>query len=169
MDGLELTTVLLRWIHIGAVIVAIGGVVFKRAVLIPAAEEVLDEGARDRLREAVRVRLARIVHASIGLLLLTGFGNFFLLAIRPRIEPMPYHAIFGPKLLLAFVIFFIASALVGKAEGFAGMRRASKKWLAVIAGLAAIIVLLSTILNQVRSAAGNKPTGETSALATEGS
>ena len=63
---------------------------------------------------------------------------------------MPYHAIFGIKFLAARAIFFLASALAGKAPGFAKMRENSGKWMVAILLLGGLIILLSGVLNQVR-------------------
>ncbi len=123
-----------------------------RFALIPAAKATLTDDVHDRLREAVRARWAKFVHAAVALLLITGSINFLLLAMPPKIEPMPYHAIFGVKLLAAFAVFFIASALISRGPGFANIRAHRAKWLGVLLALAGLIVLLSGILNQVRTA-----------------
>lgn len=141
-----------RWLHLAAAIIAIGGAAFTRFALIPAAAEALADEPHEKLREALRKRWAKIVHACIAVLLLTGGLNFALLAIPPRIDPIPYHPIFGVKLLAALTVFFIASALAGKAPGFAGMRKARARWLTILLALAGVIVLLSGVLNQVRTA-----------------
>ncbi|MEK7756433.1 MAG: hypothetical protein AAB385_04400, partial [Planctomycetota bacterium] len=104
------------------------------------------------LREAVRARWAKFVHASIALLLITGAINFAILALPPKIKALPYHPIFGVKLLAAFAVFFIASALMSRGPGFAGIRAKRAKWLGILLALGGIIVLLSGILNQIRTA-----------------
>ena len=123
-----------------------------RFALLPAAKATLTYDVHERLREAVRARWAKFVHASIALLLITGSINFAILALPPKIEPMPYHAIFGVKVLAAFVVFFIASALMSQGPGFAGIRAKRAKWLSILIALGGLIVLLSGILNQVRIA-----------------
>ncbi len=140
-----------RWFHIAAFIVAIGGAAFTRFAFIPGASESLSGDAGNKLGEAVTRRWAKFVHASIVLLVLTGIFNFYTLAIRGAVEPMPYHAIFGVKLLLSVALFFIAQALVGKTAVFETMRRKRARWLTALLGLAALIVLLSGLLNQVRT------------------
>ncbi len=152
MDDLNLPLLLSRWIHIGAAIVALGGVVFLRFVLLPSASDVLDEERQGQLREAVRQRWARFVHACLALLILTGAVNFVILALPPKIHALPYHPIFGVKLLAALTIFFLASALAGRSPGFENIRRNSRKWLGLIVALGALILLLSGVLNQVRTA-----------------
>jgi uncharacterized membrane protein len=150
MDQLDVALLISRWLHIASAIVAIGGVAFSLIALLPAARETLDDASHERLREALRRRWARVVHVSIVLLLVTGGLNFVWLALPPKIEPMPYHAIFGVKFLAAMGVFFLASVLVGRSPGFAEMRKGRAKWLAVILALAAVIVLVSGVLSQVR-------------------
>lgn len=151
MDGTEFVVLVCRWLHIGAVIVAIGGAFFMRVALMPAATATLDDAAHDKLREALRKRWFFVVQICIATLLVTGGINFVLLAMPPKIEPMPYHAIFVVKFLAALGVFFIASVLVGRGQGMAAFRANRKKWLAVMLALAGLIVLLSGVLNQVRT------------------
>ncbi len=150
MENINLALLVSRWIHIGAAIVAIGGVTFLRFVLLPGAKRALNSNADERLREAVRARWVRLVHACIALLLLTGTFNFVMLALLPKIDPIPYHAIFGVKLLAALLVFFVSIALTGRSPGFEKMRQSSGKWLSITVALAALIVLLSGVLSQVR-------------------
>ncbi len=156
MENINLALLVSRWIHIGAAIVAIGGMTFLRFVLLPSAKGVLNSDAHERLREAVRARWARLVHACIALLLLTGTFNFVMLALLPKIDPIPYHAIFGVKLLAALLVFFVSFALTGRSPGFAKMRQSSGKWLSITVALAALIVLLSGVLSQVRTTVAAK-------------
>jgi hypothetical protein len=140
-----------RWFHIAAAIVAVGGAAFTLFALIPAAKATLTDDVHERLREAIRSRWSKFVHACVAVLFVTGALNFAILAIPPKIEPMPYHAIFGVKFLAALAVFFIAEALVSRGPGFAKIRQQRTKWLGILLSLAALIVLLSGVLNQVRS------------------
>lgn len=140
-----------RWLHLSAAIVAIGGVAFQRLAYLPGLSGTLPESSLTGLRDSVRKRWAPVVHACIVILLLTGGYNFVVQALPPKIEPMPYHALFGVKFLAAIAVFFIASILVGRGEGFASMRTKAKGALTGLLVLGAIIVLLSGMLNQVRS------------------
>ncbi len=152
MEKINFALLVSRWIHIGAAIVAIGGATFLLFVLLPSAKGVLDDDSDRRLHEAVRGRWMRLVHASIGMLLLTGAFNFVMLALPPKIDPIPYHPIFGVKVLAALLVFFLSIALAGRSPGFEKMRRNRRKWLSVIVALAALIVFLSGVLSQVRTA-----------------
>jgi predicted membrane channel-forming protein YqfA (hemolysin III family) len=151
VDGIDYVLLVSRWLHLGSAIVAIGGAVFMRYALMPAASATLDDATHERLREAVRKRWAMFVHAGITILLLTGALNFLLLALPPKIKPMPYHAIFGVKFLAAMGVFFIAGVLVSRGQGLAKMRAERAKWLTVLIALGAFIVLVSGVLNQVRT------------------
>jgi len=150
MYDIDIVLLLSRWIHISAAIVAIGGAAYQRFALLPGTGEALDDAARDRLGESVRRRWSKVVAGSIGVLLLTGFLNFALVAVPPKVYAIPYHPVFGVKLLAALTIFFLASVLAGRSPGFAAMRKNGAKWLSVILGLGVLIVLLSGLLSQIR-------------------
>ena len=49
-------------------------------------------------------------------------------------------------MILAFVIFFIASVLVGRSAAFESMRMGREKWLKLIVLLAAVIVVMSSFV-----------------------
>lgn len=151
MESIDPVLLVSRWLHLAAAIVALGGALFMRLAVHPSAREVLGADEHERLREALRRRWAPLVHSSIAILFLTGLFNFYWLAIRPKVPPIPYHPIFGVKLLAALFVFFVAEALVGTAPGFARMRERRAKWLSVILVLGGIIVLLSGGLNQLRT------------------
>jgi len=140
-----------RWLHIAAAVAALGGALFVRYALSFAVKQTLDDAAHERLREALRRRWAPVVHISIVVLLLTGSLNFYWLALAPKIPPMPYHAIFGVKLLAAFFIFFVAAGLHGRSPAFENMRKARKQWLTALLVVGAILVALSGLLSQLRA------------------
>ncbi|MFQ5461845.1 MAG: hypothetical protein ACE5E5_04370 [Phycisphaerae bacterium] len=139
-----------RWLHILAAMAAIGGSTFMLLALVPSVRETVDGESRTRLHDAVRRRWARVAHSAIAILLVTGGVNFMLVGVGPQVPPMPYHAVFGVKFLLAMLVFFISSALLGRSPGLAKMRAAPRKWLAILVGGGVVIVLLSGYLSVVR-------------------
>jgi hypothetical protein len=150
VNGSDIVLLITRWLHISAAIVAIGGAFFMRVALMPAAAAALDDATHAKLREGLRARWFIIVQTCIAMLLVTGGINFVLLALPPKIHPLPYHPIFGLKFLAALGVFFIASLLVGRGQGLAAMRANRAKWLTVLLVLAGVIVALSGVLNRVR-------------------
>ena len=156
MENMDWVLLVTRWLHLASAIIAIGGAFFVRFALKPAAGEVLNDEVHKKLREAVRRRWSIVVMACITVLFLTGGFNFVMYALPPKIAAIPYHPIFGVKLLAALAVFFIASALAGRSPGFARMREQNAKWLGMLLGLAALIVLLSGVLNQVRTRSAGK-------------
>jgi len=147
-----------RWIHIISVVIAIGGAIFIRIALIPAATQVLSPEVYDTLRSATIQRWKKLVHTCIALLIITGGYNFYM-AFQDGVKPMPYHAIFGVKVILALAVFFYAIALTSSGPGFAKLRKNGKTWLGVQIGLAILVILLSGVLKYVHYA----PTGMTAA------
>jgi hypothetical protein len=62
-----------------------------------------------------------------------------------------YHAIFGVKFLLALVVFYFASGLVGRGSGTAWIRSDRARWLGVTLGLAVAIIILSGWLRNLHT------------------
>lgn len=151
MDLLSLFAVLSRWVHILSVVIAVGGAIFMRVALMPAANQALSPELHDLLRIQIFLRWKKIVHACVALLIVSGGYNFFM-AIHDKVQP-PYHAIFLPKFLMALAVFFFAIALTGSGPGFASLRANSKKWLSVQIVLAVLIIMLSGVMKTLHQSA----------------
>jgi uncharacterized membrane protein len=136
-----------RILHVGTAIVVVGGTFFIRFMLIPAATQNLADDVHARLRSAVIRTWKRVVHAGIALFVVTGGLNYYRVIAKGTHKADPlYHALLGTKILLALVIFFIASVLVGRSPAFEGLRRNAPRWLLVNVLLAATIIALSGYL-----------------------
>lgn len=149
-DGDYILAVILRWTHILAAVAAAGGTFFARLALLPSLEQ-LPESQRQTLHEAVRRRWMKVVMAAIALLLASGLYNFVVIArsLPEELKPF-YHSVFGVKFLLALMIFFIASALVGRSKAFERMRQRARFWLTLNAALIVLLLLLSGALRMAR-------------------
>jgi len=141
MNDLLAIDVISRFIHVATAIVMVGGTVFMRFVLMPAAAE-LSQAEHDQLRQRLLARWKRVVHGGIGLFIGSGFYNFIQALPKHKGDGL-YHGLVGTKILLAFAIFFIASALVGRSASFEKMRQQRAKWMGVIVLLSAVIVGIS--------------------------
>ncbi|GMU24508.1 MAG: hypothetical protein AMXMBFR13_45820 [Phycisphaerae bacterium] len=152
LADIEVPVILSRWLHLAAVIVAIGGTVFIRFVLHPSSRAALSQDTHAALRQVLIRRWARFVHTCILFIILSGTYNAivqFPLHKPVEGEPPLYHILFGIKLLLALALFFIAIAVTGRSLAFEGMRRQMPRWLAVNAAIAAVIVLISNVLKNI--------------------
>ncbi len=151
MDNLFPLEVLSRFLHVAAAIVMVGGTVFMRFLLMPAAKE-LPEAEHDQLRQRLLARWKRVVHIGITMLLLSGLFNYMQQIPKHKGDGL-YHALLGMKMLLALAVFFIASVLVGRSATFEKMRQNRAKWMGLIVLLSALIVGISGFV-KVR---GSKP------------
>lgn len=136
MDVELILAVISRWMHVGIAIVLVGGTAFFRLVVMPA----LGDGHTE-LIEKIRERWKKFVHAGIGMFIVSGFYNFLMVA-KHEGDPL-YHPLLGTKILLAFVVFFLASALVGSKPGTQKFRDNAKKWTSVMLLISAVIVGIS--------------------------
>lgn len=152
---------LLRWSHVLAAITALGGLIFSRFALLPALED-LDEDSRRRVHDGIRRSWMKWVMGSITILLLTGLANYLLMINRANTEAWGgngrmwmkahgYHAFMGTKILFAFALFYLASALIGRGEATQWARDDRKKWLTITLGLGLAVVILSGYLRQMHT------------------
>ncbi|GAB4153140.1 MAG: hypothetical protein Tsb009_29400 [Planctomycetaceae bacterium] len=142
MEGWMPLDVLFRVLHVGIAIVVLGGSIFLRFVLMPAADQLPDDD-HTALRERIMGRWRKIVGIGIGVLLISGLYNYIIVMVPKHKGHGLYHALLGTKMILAFIVFFLASALTGRAAAFEGIRKNSKKWLLVTILLGLVVVLIS--------------------------
>jgi uncharacterized membrane protein len=135
MDWVALVS---RWLHVGSVIMLVGGSAFLLLVLAPAAEK-LGEAQDAALRDQLIARWRKFVHTLVALIVLSGAYNFYARMNTER----PWHMLAGIKVLLGVFILFIASALVGRSKGLQKIRDEWKFWLKINLIVAAIAVMLS--------------------------
>jgi hypothetical protein len=164
--SMDYTALLLRWAHILAAIAALGGLVFARFGLLPALAEV-DSATRERIHDAIRRRWLPWVIGAITVLLASGLANFLIFNSRVKADPdfwgatwmrqTNYHALFGAKFLLAMVVFYFASALVGRGQGTEWIRKDRAKWLSVTLALGLAVVLLSGWMRQLHTGPNAPP------------
>lgn len=138
---MEYVDTLSRIVHVGTAITLVGGSVFMWLVLMPSAKELPDE-SHDQLAVAVKSRWKRFVHFGILLFLISGFYNYARAVPNHKGDGL-YHALVGTKMILAFTVFFLAAALVGRSEKLEGIRANKGKWLRIVVLLAATIVCIS--------------------------
>ncbi|MBX7166633.1 MAG: hypothetical protein K1X74_09830 [Pirellulales bacterium] len=136
----------MRWLHILAAITAVGGTLFMTVALHPVVVT-LDEATRKTIQGQIRGRWAKFVHAAILGLLVSGLYNFFML-VRNYQVPSWYHMLWGIKFLIALLIFFIASSLLGRSARAERMRAQAGFWLGMNLSLAIAVVLISGVLRQ---------------------
>lgn len=157
-------TLVLRWAHILAALVAVGGLVFARFGLLPALAD-FDGPTRDRIHESIRRRWLPWVIGAITLLLVSGLANFLIFNATVKAQgwaggqwmrQTSYHALFGAKFLLAMAVFYFASGLVGRGKGTQWIRDNRSTWLTVTIGMAVGVVLLSGWMRQLHTGQ-NKP------------
>jgi uncharacterized membrane protein len=139
---------------VGTAIVVLGGSFFLRFVLMPAADAALAEAEHAALRDRLMATWRKVVTLGIALFLLSGLYNYLVVALPRHRGDGLYHALMGTKILLALVVFFLASALVGRSAAFAGLRRANRRWLVVTLLLGFTIVAISGYLKVARPGSG---------------
>ena len=90
--------ILSRWLHISAAVVAVGGLIYARFVLMPAMESLASE-QRALLADQIAKRLRPIAMTTIVVMIVSGVYN--LLRVL-QADPAPgYHMVFGIKFLIA--------------------------------------------------------------------
>lgn len=147
MDSDLILPLISRWAHVGTAIVLVGGTAFFRLAVMPALE-----GDSADLLNRIRGRWKKFVHAGIALFLISGFYNYMTMIPQHKGDGL-YHGLIGLKILLAFIVFFLASVLVGNKPGTQKFRDDARKWTGIMLLLSAVIVGISGFA-KVRGTAG---------------
>jgi uncharacterized membrane protein len=134
--------VFLHGIHLLSVIIAVGGVLVLRFVVLPL---IGSDEANSLIRQAIHNRWKLVVWIAIVLILLSGLANLHQAAMRVKMD-MLYWIVFSVKFLLALVLFGIALLLTLPGESFEKFKQEREKWMHVIVALGIIIVFLSSYL-----------------------
>ena len=145
MDLELLLGIISRWMHIGSAIVLLGGTICLKFVVGPVLKDQSQE-----LKEAVRGRWKRFVHAAIAGLLLSGLYNYLKAFPLHRGDGL-WHAMVDTKIILALGVFFIASVLAGRSKGTQKFRDNAAKWTTIAILLGLLIVAMSGIAKVVGS------------------
>jgi uncharacterized membrane protein len=144
-----LLSIVFRWMHILAAVVAVGGTIFMRFVLLPSAREALTDEQHAALRGRLIARWKLVVMACITALLVSGLYNFVYMSLAKGRQHAIYHPLFGIKVLAALGVFFIASALTGRSPAFQKMRQNSAHWMLLAAVLGIVVILISGVLSKL--------------------
>jgi uncharacterized membrane protein len=148
LDGAYWLDLVARVAHILSAIVLLGGIMYLRKVVAPSLTST-DGDVGEQLYAGRRGAWAMWVGIATGLLLITGFYNFFMI-IRANPElPGAYHPLFGIKFLLAIVVFFFAALLAGKSAGAGRARQHAKKWLTLCLAAGVLVVVLGSVLRSL--------------------
>jgi uncharacterized membrane protein len=130
--------VLMRWLHITSVVVAIGGVLFARLVIVPAIQSLPTE-QQATLGESMAARYRSLLYLAMLFLLGSGIYNFYMNLGRGPL----YQALLGIKLLLVLHVFAVGILIVKPQNP----KRARQMTGIVISGV--IIIAISAVLRQL--------------------
>lgn len=133
-----------RFLHVLTAIVLLGGSTFALLIVSPVLN-ICEPSVREQIVTNLRGRWKRFVHLGIALFLITGFYNYIKAMPNHKGDGL-YHALIGTKIVLAMVVFFLASALVGRSRAFAGMRESNSKWLTILCAIGIVIVAISSFV-----------------------
>lgn len=151
MDATFWFNLLMRWAHVVAAVAGVGATLMMRFVVLPALAGRADG---DAILQAIRPGVKRLIHSALGVLILTGFYNYLVVAI-PRVREArdrgmeqfaAYHPVMGTKILLSLVLFGIAIALL---KPVPAVHENRKTWLSVNVVLGLVIMLLAAFLRRL--------------------
>ena len=138
--------ILFRYLHIAAVILFLGGVVYARQVLSPVLN-VLPEDLRMQAAAGAQLRYRATLYTLLGVIVISGLYNF--LAYQGPKHTQAYHIWFGIKILLVLHILTSAILWATSPYGDVAVAGKSKRRLTSIAISALIVVLISAYLRSL--------------------
>ena len=150
MDPINAVDVAMRFVHLTGIVILVGAAIFARYVVMPASDALTDP--QPRFVEAVRIRLSKLILLSVAAILISGFYNYLHNQMALHKGQAFYHALIGVKLILAFAVFFFASALTGKAKAFEFLRNKADVWMGAVVVAALIIIGLAAVLGAIPDA-----------------
>ena len=145
----------MQWIHVGSVVLMIGGFFFLRVVLLPIANRSSNPAAL--ISSALR-RFGGIVWTALLTVLISGLYNFitFFRTARagPAVNPLTldyslYIFVLGIKLFIVFLIFTLAIFLTFPYPVFEVYQKRPAPWLNLTVIFGLIVIFLSAYLRRL--------------------
>ncbi|MCH8332391.1 hypothetical protein IIC65_00510 [Candidatus Sumerlaeota bacterium] len=130
-----------HWLHLVSAITALGGTIFLRMVVHPAAQKLEGDVALEFDR-TVRRKVSLLIRHSIALLLITGMINIARV-FADGVPPSPYLPLLLTKIILAFALFAIAVALLIPSAALEKFQARRPFWLTINVFIGLTVVLLS--------------------------
>ena len=148
----------MQWLHVGSVVLMIGGFFFLRVVLLPAAK-ILPTPQQAEIVDAAFRRFRVIVWIALITILVSGVYNFIAFLIStgnqtvtdPKLAPdySMYIVVLGVKFLIVTLIFILGIALTFPYPVYAPIQKRPAPWLNVTLILGLIVIFLSTFLRRM--------------------
>lgn len=139
MGVLDLIGLASRWLHILPAAILVGGTLFMRFSLVPAANEA---DASAELREAIRKRWSKLIMFSILFLLISGLYNAAMKAMGFELS-MTYNILLLVKIVLGLAIFYLISVLSGRSQTAQKFRERESHWLNIVCALLVALVMVA--------------------------
>ncbi len=141
IDGTYLVNLLMRVLHITFAAMLVGGLLYRRLVLVGNDLDRSDD-------ESMRRPWAMWVGVASGVLLLSGFYNTWLYLLSGQYEKLSpvYHAAWGLKFLLALALMTLAALLAGRSNFARKLQKQETKWLNVAIAIAILIFTTGAVM-----------------------
>ena len=133
----------LRFLHVFAALVWIGGMLFVALVLVPVVRAQADPALRARLFHDVGVRFRAVGWAALLVLLATGLINLWL---RPYLFTLTRFQWKLGLVVVALVLSAIHDFVLGPRAGVPGADPSIRAWASWVARLNVLVVLIVVVL-----------------------
>lgn len=146
---------LMQWIHVGSVVLMIGGFFFFRVILLPIAEKL--PKPETLISPALR-RFGGVVWTALLTVLISGLYNFITFFRAARASAAAgaaisdyslYILVLGIKLFIVFLIFTLAIVLTFPYPVFDTFQKKPARWLTLTVLLGLIVIFLSAFLRRL--------------------
>ena len=146
---------LMQWIHVGSVVLMVGGFFFFRVVFLPIANRYPE--SESLIASALR-RFSSVVWTALLTVLISGLYNFITFFRGARadatIDPIVsdyslYIFVLGIKLFIVFLIFTLAIALTFPYPVFGVYQKKPAPWLNLTIIFGLIVIFLSAYLRRL--------------------
>jgi len=138
-----------RVLHILGAVVLVGGIFYLRMVVVSRVRPEDSTADTDLWFSGRRGTWAMWVGIATLVLIVTGLINFLYIVRTNEAFHGPYHAVFGIKVLLALVVFFLAAVLAGKSAAGARFRKHFRYWMGVTLLLGITVIILGSVLRSI--------------------
>ena len=136
-------TLALRFLHVLAAMIWVGGMLFVVLVLVPVVRAQADPALRARLFHQAGVRFRTVGWAALLVLLASGLANLWW---RPYLLTLPRFQWKLGLVVVALLLSVLHDFVLGPRAGVPGANPATRAWASWIARLTVLVVLIVVVL-----------------------
>jgi uncharacterized membrane protein len=162
LPAMAVLDILMRYLHVVAACLAVGGAFFIR-VLLPIGTRDLDAEKKEYVFLRSRRAFKMVVHPAMLAFIVSGVYNSIKLFPQYKANPPLFHGLWGAHVIGALIVFTISIVLLKGVQP----PRSHRTWMKINVGLMLVVILLASTVKWARERENRLPRGTAGEVTSE--